>query len=99
MLAAGGGGMGALREAYREAMFEDPAMGLEGFLRRAAAGAYGPLTREAILDFLDETLRDTIGSIHTRAEASPEGAEEVERVIEERREAFARLAERYAPPP
>jgi hypothetical protein len=90
--------MPGLREAYVELMLEDPGLGLEGFLRRAAAGEFGRFGRVDFLDFLDGVLRDTVASIHARAEASGAGVLEVEERIEERREALAALAARYAPP-
>ena len=87
-----------LRRAYLESMLEDPGLGLEGFLRRAAAGEFGTLGRQDFLDFLDSVLRDTVASIHARAEATGAGSDEIEDRIEERREALAALAARYAPP-
>jgi hypothetical protein len=88
-----------LRRAYLESMLDDPGLGLEGFLRRAAAGDFGRFGRQDIVDFLDEVLRDTVASIHARAEAMGASAEEIEERIEERRDALAALAARYAPPP
>ena len=52
-----------LRQAYLEAMLEDPGLGLEGFLRRAAAGEFGRLGREEVLEFLHQVEQDTVSSI------------------------------------
>jgi len=87
-----------LRQAYLEAMFEDPGLGLEGFLRQAVAGMFGTPSREELLEFLAGVERDTVASIYTRAAANPGAAADAERLIEERREHFAVLAGRYAPP-
>jgi hypothetical protein len=85
-----------LRTAYLEAMLEDPSLGLEGFLRQVAAGRYGPRERAEILEFLRGVERDIVGSIHTKAASSGATPEEVERLVEERRQHLAELAARYA---
>jgi len=90
---------GALRQAYLETMLEDPGLGLEGFLRRAVGGEFGPVGREELLEFLHQVQQDTIAGIYTRASAHAEAAEEIERLVEERRERIAALAARYAPQP
>ena len=87
----------ALRQAYLEAMMEDPALGLEGFLRRAAAGEYGVLSRPEMLECLSGVERDTVASIYTRAGSHPGAAQDAERLIEERHSQIAELAARYAP--
>lgn len=84
-----------LREAYLDAMMEDPGLGLEGFLKRAASGQFGPQTKEDLLEFLRGVERDIVASVHTKAGANPGAAADAERLIEERREQIAALAARY----
>ena len=84
-----------LREAYLDAMMEDPALGLEGFLRQVADGQHGTHGPEDIRAFLHAVERDIIGSIHTRAGASPGAAQDAERLMDERREEIADLIARY----
>ncbi len=85
-----------LRAAYMEAMMEDPALGLQGFLRQVAEGQHGEHPPEEIRAFLHSVERDIVGSIHTRAGANPGAGSDAERLIEERREEIADLIARYA---
>jgi peptide subunit release factor 1 (eRF1) len=80
-------------------MLDDPALGLEGFLREVAAGRHGRRERQEILDFLQGVERDILGSIQTRAAAGGQRAEEAERLSEECRERMAALAAKYARQP
>ena len=89
-------GVEDLREAYMEAMMDDPALGLEGFLRQVAEGRHGAQAPDEIRAFLHSVERDIVGSIHTKAGASPGAAQDAERLIDERREEIANLIERYA---
>ena len=89
-------GVDELREAYLEAMMDDPALGLEGFLRQVAEGQHGVHGSEEIREFLHTVERDIVGSIYTKAGANPGAAQDVERLIDERREEIANLIARYA---
>ncbi|HEY8418040.1 MAG TPA: hypothetical protein VIK93_08410 [Limnochordales bacterium] len=71
---------------------------LEGFVKRAAAGEFGPVTRQDITAFLREVEAITIANIETKASEGGPFASMRDQVIEETRAQITELIQKYGAP-
>lgn len=68
---------------------------LEGFVKRAAAGEFGPVSRADITAFLREVEAITIANIETKASEGGVFARMKDEVIQETRAQIHELIEKY----
>lgn len=71
-------------------------LSIEAFLDDVAAGRYGPVTPEEIRTFLFEMEAAILENIENKASEAPQLAAMVPALIQDTRERFRRLRERYA---
>lgn len=84
----------ALIEHFMELSWSEPCT-VEEYVDRLASGAYGPVSREEILAFIDRIAAITLGNIEVKATEGGPWSQRAEEVAEEQRERFARLRARF----